>query len=83
MLLGIYGILLRNGCSHSAETVDGMKEAIEEYFFGGFEPEWATMKACDWWFGLDHTSFIINNESGYHRWASPPPDHLIENCGWS
>lgn len=41
------------------------KEVFEEEFFGGIEPEWASLESCKNW-DILHTRFVYRTEDEHH-----------------
>lgn len=92
-LLGMYSTLINHySCPNEDSTVFAMKEVLEEHFWSGIEPDWASMEACEWWTNLDSSYFNFYNnnqrkiDTGYYygsdleRLKNAKPDILIE---WS
>ncbi len=78
-LVGIYATLVNNySLPNTQETVYGMQEAIIDEYFNGCEPEWASMDAERWWFGMNTDYFKSNDkEIDAYKWLVVPPRRLF------
>ena len=77
-LPALYSTLVNSlRCPNNQETIEAMQEALMENFFGGCEPEWASMEACDWWFNMTPEYFDVSVTRTYESFGTTYSDR---NC---
>jgi len=61
-VIGILGTLVSNyGLPLDQDTIDGMKDALIDYFFDGFDPDWNSYGMWQWFENLNPSWFEIKN----------------------
>tara|TARA_R110000737_G_C14569235_1_gene483800 strand:- start:815 stop:1150 length:336 start_codon:yes stop_codon:yes gene_type:complete len=65
-ILGIYTTMIRNYNCDRAKSVRAIRETLEDEYFNGIEPEWASLEACEWWGNMDETYFVESTHTGLH-----------------
>ena len=67
-LLGIVNTFVHYRIPITDDTIEGMKSALEDYFWSGIEPDWATMEAEKWWTDMNADSFVEVPIHGAKPW---------------
>tara|TARA_R110000796_G_scaffold126793_2_gene241765 strand:+ start:727 stop:1062 length:336 start_codon:yes stop_codon:yes gene_type:complete len=87
-LLGIYTTMIQNFNCDLRYSAQAIRETIEDEYFGGIEPNWASLEACEWWENFNAKYFIegihrgaFNSKSITFEWSenNKPPTKLFTN----
>ena len=64
------------------DLVYACKEAVEDHFWGGVEPEWP-MEMMTWWEGLDSSYFVFEEGEGdYKTGRNPYKNTTVPFLAW-
>jgi hypothetical protein len=75
---GVYATLVKQYLlPNTQDTVDGMRDAFIDIYFSGVEPEWYSMEAEKWWFGM--TPDYFDDTHGWKFKVKPPNKLFGEN----
>jgi hypothetical protein len=83
--IGIYTSMVENYKCKPKESISAIKMTLEDHFWEGIEPDWASLEAYEWWDNLN-PDYIESYIKAYprdcveHRWVEQfkPPSPLVE-----